>query len=158
MCRCGTQPNKLHKKASVLVITVFVIALLSTVIMGMLRMTAQEIQIAQNRIYAAQALALAEAGLNQALAEIRLNKSWYTSTVLQELDDIISYQYDDFVRIVDRTLGNGSYQIYSDGQDHLLITARTTLWQNYTASIEAELTIGDEFPFIIRIDSYKVNK
>ena len=51
-----------RQQGSVLLMTVFIIALLSTVTMGLLEMNTEEIQVMQNQVFAAQALALAEAG------------------------------------------------------------------------------------------------
>jgi len=56
---------------SVMLMAVFAIALLSVLVMGMLQMNTEEIQLMQNHIWAAQALAIAEAGLNDTFARIR---------------------------------------------------------------------------------------
>ena len=55
---------------------VFVAALLSAVVMGMLEINTEEIQLMQNGVYAAEALAVAEAGLNDAFAQIRQDRTW----------------------------------------------------------------------------------
>ena len=60
----------MKNNGTVMLMVVFIIALLAAVVMGMLQMNTEEIQIAQNQIYAADALAIAEAGLNDAFAEI----------------------------------------------------------------------------------------
>ena len=70
--------TKVRNDGSVMLMAVFVIALLSILVMGMLEMNTEEIQLMQNQIYAAEALATAEAGLNDAFAEIRADSSWTT--------------------------------------------------------------------------------
>ena len=55
---------------------IFVTALLSAVVIGLLQINTEEIQIAENQIHAAEALAIAEAGLNAALAELRNDPDW----------------------------------------------------------------------------------
>lgn len=135
---------KLTKKGSVLVITVFVIAMLSTLIAGMLQMDISEIQLAQHRVYAAQAQALAEAALNEAMAEIRQDSSWTTG-------------FDDKQMSAETKFGGGQYSV--DVNDTTLsITASVTSWDGYTATMEAEVTVGATSPHIIRIDSLKINE
>jgi len=52
-------------------ITIFATALLSAITIGILQMNTEEIQLMRNQIRAAEALTTAEAGLNDAFAEIR---------------------------------------------------------------------------------------
>jgi len=61
---------------SVLLIAIFTIALLSAVVMGILQINTEEIQLMYNSINAARALAIAEAGLNDAFAQIRADSAW----------------------------------------------------------------------------------
>jgi len=70
--------TKLKNNGSVFVVAIFVVAMLSTLVIGMLKINSSEIQLVQNQVYAAQALTLAEAGLNAAMAEIRDNSTWQT--------------------------------------------------------------------------------
>ncbi len=67
---------KHRNTGTALLMTVFVVALLSAVTMGMLQLTTSDIQIMANQIYAEQALMIAKAGLNDAYAEMRNDKSW----------------------------------------------------------------------------------
>ena len=57
-----------RQSGSVMMMTVFVIALLSTLVMGILEMNTVDIQIMQNHVNAVEALMTAQAGLNDALA------------------------------------------------------------------------------------------
>ena len=70
--------TRLKNNGSVFVVAIFVVAMLSTLVIGMLKINSSEIQLVQNQVYAAQALALAEAGLNAAMAEIRGDATWQT--------------------------------------------------------------------------------
>ena len=55
---------------------VFVVALLSAVTMGVIQLYTLEIQIMANETFGAEALMIAQAGLNDAFAEIRQDSSW----------------------------------------------------------------------------------
>ena len=68
--------DKFRHKASVLLITIFVIALLAALVTGMLQLNTEEIILLHNHISAAKALAIAEAGLNDAFSELRIDSSW----------------------------------------------------------------------------------
>jgi type II secretory pathway component PulK len=64
------------QSGSVLLIVVVLVALLAATVMGHLQVNAEEIQLMQNHIHEVQALAVAEAGLNDALARLRANSHW----------------------------------------------------------------------------------
>ena len=73
---------KTKNNGSVLLITVFAIALLTAFVVGMLEMNSEQIQLMRNEIYTAQARAIAEAGLAYAFSQLRTNSAWrgpYTS-------------------------------------------------------------------------------
>ena len=136
--------TKLRKNGSVLVMVVFVTAMLATLVAGILHMNTEEIQLAQHRVYAVQALALAEAGLNEALAEIRQDSSWTTGIEDKELAAVSAFKGGEYTVDVNDTT--------------LTISASVTSWQGYTATIEAQITVSDgNSPHIIRIDNIKVN-
>ena len=61
-----------------MLIAMFVIALMTTLVIGVIQMNTEEIQLTQNQVYAAQAVCVAEAGLNDALSELRVDSSWTT--------------------------------------------------------------------------------
>jgi Tfp pilus assembly protein PilX len=126
-----------HKKASVLVMVVFVIALLSAAVMGMLQINTEEVQLMQNQVYAAEAMATAEAGLNDALAQIRSNSSWSSG-------------------FTDKSFNGGSYTVVVNGST---ITSTGTSEKNYVARVEADITVSDEGPpYLIQIDSMRINE
>jgi type II secretory pathway component PulK len=120
----------------VFLITILVIALLSALVMGMLQMNTEEIQLVRNHIYAVQALAIAEAGLNDALSEIRSNSSWTTG-------------------FTDKAFNGGSYTV--DVNDST-ITSTGTSSQSFVAKVEADITVGTSSPYVIRIDNFRINE
>ncbi len=131
-----------ERNGSVLIVVIFVIALLSAVTIGILQMNTEEIQLMQNQIYAAQALATAEAGLNDAFGRIR--------------DD--SSSIDDFP--FTSVFNGGSYTVLAvEGSlpDPNIISEGTSL-QGFTASVKADVTIGTGSPYVIRIDNLRINE
>jgi hypothetical protein len=68
--------TRLRHRGIALLLTVYIVALLSAVVIGLLQLSTIEIQIMGNHVYAAEALAIAEAGLNDAFAQIRTDASW----------------------------------------------------------------------------------
>ncbi|MBA7610451.1 hypothetical protein ES703_17659 [subsurface metagenome] len=125
---------ELKNNGSALLVVVFVIALLSAVVMGMLQLNTEEIQLMHNQINAAQAIATAEAGLNDALARIR-----------QGSDPNIS----------DEPFNGGSYTVDVNGNT---ITSTGTTAQSFVARVEADITTGTTSPYIIRIDNLRINE
>ncbi|MCP4452175.1 MAG: hypothetical protein GY809_11985 [Planctomycetes bacterium] len=66
----------MRHKGVALLLTVFVVALLAAVVIGLLQLCTQDTQMMGNHVHAAEALAVAQAGLNDAFAEIRADSSW----------------------------------------------------------------------------------
>ena len=58
-----------RQSGSVLLVVVVLVALLAATVVGHLQVNAEEIQLMQNHVHGAEAMALAEAGLNDALAK-----------------------------------------------------------------------------------------
>jgi len=127
-------------RGSVLLITIFVIALLAAVVTGMLQLTTEEIKLAHNQINAAHALATAEAGLNVAFAEIRKDSSWADG-------------------YTDEPFNGGSYTVTVSGTlPNLTITSTGTSSQSFVARVEADVTVGSSSPYILRIDNLRINE
>ena len=123
-----------------MLIAIFAIALLSTLVMGMLQMNTEEVQLMQNQIYAAEALATAEAGLNDAFYELRSDSSWTTGFTSKVFD-------------------SGSYSVTVAGSlPDLTVRSEGTSAQGFVANAEAEITVGTVSPYIIRIDNLKINE
>jgi len=119
---------------SALLLTIFAIALLSALVMGMLQINTEEIQLMQNQIWAAEALAIAEAGLNDAYAQIRADKGWVDG-------------FDS------KSFNGGSYSVSVTGPvPNPTVKSAGTSSQGFVARIEAELTVHNSGPpYVIRI-------
>lgn len=131
--------RELRNSGSVLLMVVFVVALLSVLVMGMLQITTEEIQLMRNHIWAAQALATAEAGLNDAFARIR--------------------QGND-PNITDESFNGDSYTVTIEGSwpDPNIISEGTTS-QGFVARVKADITRGgSSSPYVIRIDNLRINE
>ena len=123
-----------------MLMTVFIVALLSAVVIGMLQMITEEIQVMRNQIYGAQAAAIGEAGLNDAFAEIRADSSWTTG-------------------FTDKAFNGGSYTVTVTGSPpNLTIESTGTSAQGFVARVAADTTIGAASPHIIRIDELRINE
>lgn len=131
--------GKFGHKGSALVLTVFVVALLAAVVMGMLQINTEEIQVMRNQIYAAEAMGIAEAGLNDAFYEIRTDISWNSG-------------------FTDKAFNDGSYTVIVGGSaPNLTITSTGTSSQGFVSRVEAGITVGTSSPHLIRIDSLRFN-
>jgi type II secretory pathway component PulK len=128
--------TKTRNYGSVLLMTIFVIAFISALAMGLLQMNTEELQLVQNQIYAAQALATAEAGLNDALSELRTDPNWSTG-------------------FSDKAFEGGSYTV--DVND-LTITSTGTSSEGFISRVEADITIANISPYTIRIDHLRINE
>jgi Tfp pilus assembly protein PilX len=118
---------------------IFVIALLAAVVMGMLQINTEEIQVMRNQIYAAEALATAEAGLNDAFAEIRADSSWSTG-------------------FTDKAFNGGSYTVAVVGSvPSLTITSTGTSSQGFVSEVAADVKVGASSPYTISIDALRLN-
>ena len=129
-----------RNNGSAFLLVVFVIALLAAVVMGMLQINIEEIQVMRNQIYAAEALATAEAGLNDAFSEIRADSSWS-------------------IGFTDKAFNGGSYTVAVGGSlSNLTITSTGTTSQGFVARVGADLTVSSSSPYIIRIDNSRINE
>ena len=127
-------------QGSVMLIAVFVIALLSSLVVGMLQMNTEEIQLMQNCIYASQAMAVAEAGLNDALSKIRTDDKWKSG-------------------FTDKSFGSHSYTVKVSGKlPGLTIESTGTSSQGFVARVAADVTVGTVDPYVIRIDGLRINE
>jgi len=133
--------TKRKNDGAVLLIVIFAIALLMMVTVGILQMTTEELQLMQNQLYAVQAIELAEAGLNDAFEQIRASSSWTTG-----------FSGKSFT-------GYGTYTVTVTGTlPSRTITSTAATSQGYVARIQAGVTVGTSAPYVIRIDSLRVNE
>jgi len=149
-CRQGVGPGEHHaivdekgmklqrtRLASVLVMMVFVIAMISAVVIGVLEITTEEVQLVQNHICAAQAVATAEAGLNDAFAELRANPAWNAG-------------------FTDRPFDQGAYSVAVNGS---ILRATGTTSRGYVATMEAQVTVSPAGPpHTVTINRLRINQ
>jgi len=131
--------GKFRHRGSVLLITIFVIALLAAVVMGMLQLSTEEIMLVHNQISAAHALAIAEAGLNDAFSELRTNSDWNDG-------------FDN------KAFNGGSYTVtFSGTLPNLTVESTGTSSQGFVARVGSDVTVSSSSPYIIRIDNLRIN-
>jgi len=141
-CSTGLVYMKIQEdnKGSVLLVTVFAIALFSVLVVGMLQLNTEEIQLVRNQAGAAEALAIAEAGLNDAFARIRKNRDWA----------------EDYYN---KSFAGGKYVVSVTGTlPNRTIVSKGTSSKNFVAKLEAKVTVSSKHPYKIRIDSLRINE
>lgn len=121
---------------------VFAIVLIAAITMGIMVMSTEELQLMQNQLYAAQAMCTAEAGLNDAFAQIRASSSWTTG-----------FSGKSFP-------GYGTYTVTVTGTaPNPTITSEGTSSQGYKARIAADVNVGSSDPnHIIKINKLRINE
>ena len=131
----------IKNNGSVLLITVFAIALMAMVVVGIMEMSTEELQLMQNQLCATQAIAVAEAGLNDAFAQIRTNPNWTTGFTNKSFP------------------GYGTYTVTITGTlPNRTITSTATTSQGFAAREKADITVGSSSPYAIRIDNLRINE
>jgi Tfp pilus assembly protein PilX len=131
---------KRKQNGMIMVLVVFIIAFMTVLVAGMLQNSGEDIQLMRNQISGAIALATAQAGLNDAFSELREDCDW---------DDGFS----------DKSYNNGSYDVEITGSSpNLTVVATGQSQQGYTAKIEADVTLSETSPYILRIDSFRINE
>ena len=129
-----------RNNGSAFLLVIFVIALLAAVVMGMQQINFEEVLVMGNQIYAAEALAIAEAGTNDAFSEIRADSSWNAG-------------------FTNKAFNGGSYTVTVAGVlPNLTIISTGTTSQGFVARVEADVTVGGTAPYIIRIDNLRINE
>jgi type II secretory pathway component PulK len=125
-------------RGSVLLLVVFVIAVLSAAVMGMLETNTEEIQVMQNEVYAAEALATAEAGIEDALQCLRLDKNWNTGFSA-------------------KAFNGGTYTVTVTS--HSTIDSVGTTARGYTAKVSADFTTSwILLAYAIKINTLRINE
>jgi Tfp pilus assembly protein PilX len=131
--------GKFRHRGSALLITIFATVLLSAITIGILQINTEEIQLMRNLIYAAEAQAIAEAGLNDAFSEIRV--------------------LDTFNNDYNKSFAGGSYSVdITSNLPNVTIKSTCTTSQGFVARVEADITVGSTSPYIIRIDNLRINE
>lgn len=129
--------KKRRTRGSVLLMVVFIVALLSTMVMGMLQINTEEIQLMQNHLYAVEALATTEAGLQDALMCLRLDKNWNSGFTA-------------------KSFNGGSYTVTVSGNT---LESEGTTARGFKARMAADFTAtGSLVPYTIRIGELRINE
>lgn len=132
--------TKRKNNGSVMLMTVYVIAMMSALVIGMLQMNTEEVQLMQNHVNLAGAVATAEAGLNDAFYELRNDSSWTTG-------------------FTDKAFNGGTYTVTVSGTlPTLTVQSTGTSAQSFVARVEADVTVSTSSPYIIRVDNLRVNE
>jgi long-subunit fatty acid transport protein len=125
-----------RQSGSVLLIVVVLVTLLAATVMGHLQVNAEEIQLMQNHLHGVEAMTLAEAGFNDALAQLRANPAWT-------------------VGFADKTFGTGTYTVTVN--DATIRSVATTS-NGFSACVEADVEVApDGPPHLIRIEALRIN-
>lgn len=123
-----------------MLMAVFVIAMLSALVIGMLHINTEEVQLMQNHVDSVVSLAIAEAGLNDALAEIRSDDTWNSGFSSKSFD-------------------SGSYTVKVSGSlPQLTIASVGTSSKGFVSRVEADIWVGTSSPHAIRIDELRINE
>ena len=124
-------------RGAAMLMVVFVIALLATAVSGIIQMNTEEIQVMTNHIGMAQARTIAEAGLQHALSEKRMDPHWRRG-------------------FRNRRFADGRYTVTVDDWT---ITSTGQSPQGFQMRVTANITIlGSTPPHPIRIDALRINQ
>lgn len=140
--------TKTKNNGSVFLIIVFAIAMLTMITVGIVQMTTEELQLMKNQLYSAQAKTIAEAGLNDAFAQIRTASNWTPNA---------SYTSKSFS--ISGVGYTGTYTVTVAGTPAQTITSTATSSQGYTAKVIADVNVSGSNPNnVIRINKLRVNE
>lgn len=131
------RPSVLRNRGSVLLVVVLITALLAATVVGHLQVNAEEMQLMQNHIHSVEALATAEAGLNDAMAQLRANTNWSSG-------------------FVGKPFNGGSYTVVVSG---LTITSTGVTASGFVGKVQAEIVKGSSGPpYLIAINTLRINE
>ncbi len=124
---------------SILVLVLFVLAISAALITGMLQLTTEELQQMRNQIGLTRALAVAEAGLHDALAQIRQDSSWNSG-------------------FSDKPFFEDSYSVTVSGSPPTMtLTSTGAVSTGYKARLEAHILAAPQSPHEITIEAIRIN-
>jgi len=131
---------QIKNAGSALLITVFAVAMLAVLTIGILQLNTEELQIVSNQICAAQAMTTAESGLNDAFAQFRTDPNWTSG-------------------FSDKLFFDDSYTVAVAGAfPNFTITSTGVTAAGFTARMIADVTIGTFAPYVVRIDELRINE
>ncbi len=141
--RLSTVANRLpvirdrQEAGSVLLVVVLLVALLAAVVIGHLQVNTEEIQLVRNHVGGAEAVAIAEAGLNDALAQLREDPGWNAG-------------------YADKPFGGGSYTVVVEG---FTVTSTALTSRGFAAKVRAEVARGTgDSPSRIEVTRLRINQ
>lgn len=125
-----------NQAGSAMIMTVFVVSLLSILVAAILEIASVDVQIMQNHVNSVESMMIANAGLNDALAELSLDSEWQEG-------------------FTNKAFNGGTYSVTAkDG----VITVAGTSSKGVTTRIEVDVTIGSVGPpYSIRQDALRIN-
>ncbi len=130
---------KMINNGSILIVVVFVIALMTALVAGLLQLNTEQILIMKNEYFAAQASEIANAGLADALSRIKRDQS------------LPSNFNNDF--------GGGSYSVQIVGSlpDPNIISTGISQ-QGFVSKVKADVTVDTAGSYVVRIDKLRINE
>lgn len=131
--------KKWNRNGSVLLIAVFAIALLSTLVAGILQVNTEELMIMKNQIDSVEARAIANAGLNDAFAQLRNDSAWN----------------DGFSS---KSFSGGTYSVNVSGNLPELSVVSKAVLDGFSAKVSADVTISGTSPHLIQVTAFRINE
>ena len=132
--------KNMRKNGSVILIVVFVIALMSTLVMGIAQINTEELLILNNHAGSSQAVETGYAGLNDAFYELRSDSSWNLG-------------------FTNKTFGSGSYSVTVAGSlPDVTVSSTGQTSQGFIAKVEADITVSGLGPYAIRVGNLRINE
>jgi Tfp pilus assembly protein PilX len=126
-------------RGSVLLLVLFILALSAALVIGMLQLTTEEVLQLRNQMELARALCVSEAGLNDAIAEIREDVHWNTGFSGKAF-------YED------------AYSVTVSGTaPSLTLVSTGTTSSGYAARLEAQIRADVNPPHAVTIQSIRIN-
>lgn len=123
-----------------MLIAVFLIALTAAIVTGMLQINTEQLQLLSNQKSAAKARTIAEAGLNDAFAQLRADDNW-----------------DDGFE--SKSFENGQYTVSLSGSPpEITVQSEAITVDGFSASVDADITLSAATPHTIRVDNLRINE
>jgi Tfp pilus assembly protein PilX len=131
--------NKNKRKGSVLLVSVFISVLFAAIVIGMMQLNTEEAMLTNNYIELTKAIAIAEAGLNDAYYCIRQDRNWSAG-------------------FTNKAFADSTYSVTISGSlpDRSLVSTGTTS-AGYKARVDADITVGSSAPYSVRIIEIRIN-
>lgn len=123
-----------------MLIAIFIIALMAAIVTGMLQVNTEQLQLLRNQVSAAQAEQIAQAGLNDAFAQIREDSGWDEGFNNKSFED-------------------GSYTVTVSGSaPELTVRSEAVTSEGFNATTETNITVSAAAPHRIRINRLRINE